>query len=209
MCGIVGYIGENKARPVLMNGIRRLEYRGYDSAGISIINDNKMVSERSVGFVDELEKKLNGKFDEGTLGIVHTRWATHGAPTVENAHPHCDCTGNISIVHNGIIENSIAKFLNEGERIEDERSKTEGWSMQNAVALSSAIGLLTIATALVGVHASYEIKKAKRYRRTQMFCWIALFSRGLIIFGPSLILIAMILTMLDREDFEDFDTEED
>ena len=105
MCGIVGYIGENKARPVLMNGIRRLEYRGYDSAGISIINDNKMVSERSVGFVDELEKKLNGKFDEGTLGIVHTRWATHGAPTVENAHPHCDCTGNISIVHNGIIEN--------------------------------------------------------------------------------------------------------
>ena len=105
MCGIVGYIGENKARPVLMNGIRRLEYRGYDSAGISIINDNKMVSERSVGFVDELEKKLNGKFDKGTLGIVHTRWATHGAPTVENAHPHCDCTGNISIVHNGIIEN--------------------------------------------------------------------------------------------------------
>ncbi len=105
MCGIVGYIGENKASPILINGIRRLEYRGYDSAGISIINDNKMVSERSVGFVDELEKKLNGKFDEGTLGIVHTRWATHGAPTVENAHPHCDCTGNISIVHNGIIEN--------------------------------------------------------------------------------------------------------
>jgi len=105
MCGIVGYIGENKARPVLMSGIKRLEYRGYDSAGISIINENKMVCKRSVGFVDELEKKLNGSFDEGTLGIVHTRWATHGAPTVENAHPHCDCTGNISIVHNGIIEN--------------------------------------------------------------------------------------------------------
>jgi len=105
MCGIVGYIGENKARPVLMSGIKRLEYRGYDSAGISIINENKMVCKRSVGFVDELEKKLNGSFDEGTLGIVHTRWATHGAPTVENAHPHCDCTGSISIVHNGIIEN--------------------------------------------------------------------------------------------------------
>ena len=69
--------------------------------------------------------------------------------------------------------------------------------------------MLTIGTALVGVHASFEIKKAKRYRRTQMFCWIALFSRGLIIFGPSLILIAMILTMLDREDFEDYETEED
>jgi glucosamine--fructose-6-phosphate aminotransferase (isomerizing) len=105
MCGIVGYIGENKARPILINGIRRLEYRGYDSAGLSIIKDSEIICAKSVGFIDELEKKLNGKFDGGTLGIVHTRWATHGAPTVENAHPHCDCTGNISIVHNGIIEN--------------------------------------------------------------------------------------------------------
>jgi hypothetical protein len=103
----------------------------------------------------------------------------------------------------------VTMLEGEGERIEHERSKTEGWSMQNAVALSSTIGLLTIATALVGVHASFEIKKAKRYRRTQMFCWIALFSRGLIIFGPSLILLAMILTMLDREDFEDYGTKED
>ncbi len=105
MCGIVGYIGEKIAKPILINGIRRLEYRGYDSAGISILNDNKMVCKRSVGFIDELEKKINGIFAEGTMGIVHTRWATHGAPTVENAHPHCDCSGKISIVHNGIIEN--------------------------------------------------------------------------------------------------------
>ncbi len=105
MCGIVGYIGDKKAAPILINGIRRLEYRGYDSSGISIIENNKMFCEKSVGFISELEKKIDGKFAEGTVGIVHTRWATHGAPTIENAHPHLDCTGNISIVHNGIIEN--------------------------------------------------------------------------------------------------------
>ncbi len=105
MCGIVGYIGEKKARPILINGIRRLEYRGYDSAGISIIKDNEIICAKSVGYIDELEKKIGSKFNEGTLGIAHTRWATHGAPTVENAHPHCDCSGRISIVHNGIIEN--------------------------------------------------------------------------------------------------------
>ena len=105
MCGIVGYIGENKASPILINGIRRLEYRGYDSSGISIIENDKMLCEKSVGFISELEKKIHGKFNEGTIGIVHTRWATHGPPTIENAHPHIDCTGEISIVHNGIIEN--------------------------------------------------------------------------------------------------------
>ncbi len=105
MCGIVGYIGENKARPILINGIRRLEYRGYDSAGLSVIKDNEIICEKSVGYVDELDKKMDSRFNECTIGIVHTRWATHGAPTVENAHPHCDCSGKISIVHNGIIEN--------------------------------------------------------------------------------------------------------
>ncbi len=105
MCGIVGYIGENKASPILINGIRRLEYRGYDSAGLSIIKDNEIICAKSVGHIDELEKKIDSKFNEGTIGIAHTRWATHGAPTVENAHPHCDCSEKISIVHNGIIEN--------------------------------------------------------------------------------------------------------
>jgi len=105
MCGIVGYIGENEARPILINGIRRLEYRGYDSAGLSILKDNEIICEKSVGYIDEFEKKIDGKFNEGTIGIAHTRWATHGSPTLENAHPHCDCSGKISIVHNGIIEN--------------------------------------------------------------------------------------------------------
>ena len=123
MCGIVGYIGEKIARPILINGIRRLEYRGYDSSGISIIEDDKMLCEKSVGFVSELEKKISSKLNEGTLGIVHTRWATHGAPTIENAHPHIDCTGKISIVHNGIIENYNylkAKLENEGHAFNSE-----------------------------------------------------------------------------------------
>jgi glucosamine--fructose-6-phosphate aminotransferase (isomerizing) len=123
MCGIVGYIGGNKARPILINGIRRLEYRGYDSSGLSTIKDNEIICAKSVGYIDELEKKLDGKFDECTIGIVHTRWATHGAPTVENAHPHCDCSGKISIVHNGIIENYNylkAKLEKEGHTFKSE-----------------------------------------------------------------------------------------
>jgi glutamine---fructose-6-phosphate transaminase (isomerizing) len=117
MCGIVGYIGDKRAAPLLINGIKRLEYRGYDSSGISIIENNKLLCEKSVGFVSELEKKVDGKFNDGTVGIVHTRWATHGAPTIENAHPHIDCTGKISVVHNGIIENHNylrAKLESEG-----------------------------------------------------------------------------------------------
>ena len=90
-----------------------------------------------------------------------------------------------------------------GERTKDERSQTDGWSMENAVALATVEGLFTIGCALVGVHASFEIKRKKRYRRTQAFCWIGLFSRGLIIFGPTLILLSMILLMLNKDDFED------
>tara|TARA_B100000767_G_scaffold275396_1_gene312161 strand:- start:5105 stop:5998 length:894 start_codon:yes stop_codon:yes gene_type:complete len=89
------------------------------------------------------------------------------------------------------------------ERTKDERSQTEGWSMENAVALATVEGLFTIGCALVGVHASFEIKRKKRYRRTQAFCWIGLFSRGLIIFGPALILLSMVLLMLNKDEFED------
>ena len=123
MCGIVGYIGDNRAAPILINGIKRLEYRGYDSSGISIIENNKLLCEKSVGFVSELEKKVDGKFNDGTVGIVHTRWATHGAPTIENAHPHIDCTGKISVVHNGIIENHNylrAKLESDGHSFKSE-----------------------------------------------------------------------------------------
>ena len=97
----------------------------------------------------------------------------------------------------------ITMVEGEGERTKDELSATEGWSMENAVALATFEGIFTIACALVGVHASFEIKRKKRYRRTQAFCWVGLFSRGLIIFGPALILLGMIFLMLDKDDFED------
>ena len=97
----------------------------------------------------------------------------------------------------------ITMVEGDGERFKDERSETEGWSLENAVALATFEGLFTIGCALVGVHASFEIKRKKRYRRTQAFCWVALFSRGLIIFGPALILLSMVLIMLNKDEFED------
>lgn len=112
MCGIIGYIGNKQALPILINGLRRLEYRGYDSAGIAMIksqdtNNKKQIIEsvRAVGKIDELAKKVKDKNLMGTVGIAHTRWATHGGVTEVNAHPHTGCTDDLMIVHNGIIEN--------------------------------------------------------------------------------------------------------
>lgn len=105
MCGIIGYIGNSKAAPILIEALKRLEYRGYDSAGISTINKNNIIIEKDIGKINEIEKKIDFKKIEGSVGISHCRWATHGNVTKENAHPHTDCTGSISIVHNGIIEN--------------------------------------------------------------------------------------------------------
>lgn len=112
MCGIVGYIGKNKATPILLDGIKSLEYRGYDSAGIAVLEVESVNREaqsvksiKSVGKVSVLEGKLNLSQFNGNLGIAHTRWATHGSVTEANAHPHSDCQGNIWLAHNGIIEN--------------------------------------------------------------------------------------------------------
>jgi glucosamine--fructose-6-phosphate aminotransferase (isomerizing) len=107
MCGIIGYLGEREATPVLMDGLKRLEYRGYDSAGVAVLeNGAEMTSvTKSEAKVDLLIAKLQDNMPSGRLGIGHTRWATHGKPTVVNAHPHSDCYGRISVVHNGIIEN--------------------------------------------------------------------------------------------------------
>ncbi len=104
MCGIVGYIGKKESLPILIDGLKRLEYRGYDSAGIAIQNGD-ILSYKSVGKIKELDEKIKNIDLLGNLGIAHTRWATHGAPSEENAHPHCDCSKKIWIVHNGIIEN--------------------------------------------------------------------------------------------------------
>jgi glutamine---fructose-6-phosphate transaminase (isomerizing) len=108
MCGIVGYIGPKKVVPVIIEGLRKLEYRGYDSAGIAVVTqDGKLEVRRAPGKLRNLEEVLAKSPIEGTYGIGHTRWATHGRPTEENAHPHRDCTGQIVVVHNGIIENYL------------------------------------------------------------------------------------------------------
>ena len=106
MCGIVGYIGKKEAYPILIKGLRRLEYRGYDSAGVALINDNNDLNVyKSKGKVDNLCEFCNDKDISGTVGIAHTRWATHGEPSSKNAHPHYSQSHNLAIIHNGIIEN--------------------------------------------------------------------------------------------------------
>ncbi|MEX2016327.1 MAG: glutamine--fructose-6-phosphate transaminase (isomerizing) [Candidatus Hydrogenedentales bacterium] len=105
MCGIVGYLGPRMARDVLLEGLRRLEYRGYDSAGVAVIEGKRLVIEKAAGKLKELETKLRAHPLSGHIGIGHTRWATHGPATDANAHPHCDASGRIAVVHNGIIEN--------------------------------------------------------------------------------------------------------
>ena len=108
MCGIVGYIGTQDATPILMEGLRRLEYRGYDSAGVAIQNGKGIEVQKLTGRVEALASALEASPLPGVSGIAHTRWATHGAPTEVNAHPHTDCSSKIALVHNGIIENADA-----------------------------------------------------------------------------------------------------
>jgi len=107
MCGIVGYVGRKRARPILIEGLKRLEYRGYDSAGLAVIQSGRVHVRKCPGRISALEESIGDDTEiaAATVGIAHTRWATHGAPTAENAHPHTDCTGRIAVVHNGIIEN--------------------------------------------------------------------------------------------------------
>ncbi len=105
MCGIIGYIGDKDALPILLKGLRRLEYRGYDSAGVAVIESGKITRVRSVGRIDKLTKELKNNELHGHIGIAHTRWATHGGVTQENAHPHVALDGKLALVHNGIIEN--------------------------------------------------------------------------------------------------------
>ena len=123
MCGIVGYIGQSEALPILVGGLKKLEYRGYDSSGIAIIENGGIHVVKASGKISALEDKLKSQAVTGKTGIAHTRWATHGAPTVENAHPHVSFDGKISIVHNGIIENYAslkAKLISEGVKFQSE-----------------------------------------------------------------------------------------
>jgi len=127
MCGIVGYIGNKKASNIILNGLKRLEYRGYDSAGISTYETDKILTTKYSGKVKDLENKIKSNGHEGRIGMGHTRWATHGKPTDINAHPHHDTTNKISIVHNGIVENyySIKKYLSSNDYTFKSETDTE------------------------------------------------------------------------------------
>ncbi len=106
MCGIVGYVGNRQAGPILLDGLRRLEYRGYDSAGVAVVENQRLRVHKKKGKIDEgLARLLGAQPVAGCLGIGHTRWATHGPPSDANSHPHLDQTGSIAVVHNGVIEN--------------------------------------------------------------------------------------------------------
>ena len=119
MCGIVGYVGLRQAAPLLIEGLKRLEYRGYDSAGIALISEGRLLVEKTAGKIAQLEAQLGSDVPPSVTGIAHTRWATHGAPNTRNAHPHADCTGSLAVVHNGIIENATvlrAKLEEKGHK---------------------------------------------------------------------------------------------
>src|SRR5213594_3417468 len=123
MCGIIGYIGPKEVVPVLIDGLRRLEYRGYDSAGVAVVRDGAVNLRRSAGKLSNLEDVIGLDPITGDYGVGHTRWATHGRPTEENAHPHRDCTGKVVVVHNGIIENYVLlkrKLAEEGHKFTTE-----------------------------------------------------------------------------------------
>ncbi len=119
MCGIIGYIGDRPTSEMLLAGLRSLEYRGYDSAGIAVVGPRGLEVLRSEGKLDNLARQIDHNKSNGSYGVGHTRWATHGRPNEENAHPHRDCTGSIVVVHNGIIENYLAlkqKLVEQGHK---------------------------------------------------------------------------------------------
>ncbi|WP_045576560.1 class II glutamine amidotransferase, partial [Desulfosporosinus sp. I2] len=123
MCGIVGYIGNRVAIPILVDGLKKLEYRGYDSAGVAVLDHNEIVVSKSVGKLVALEEELGVNYSQSFMGIGHTRWATHGRPSQVNAHPHCDCGQDFVVVHNGIIENYLElkdKLIEKGHQFVSE-----------------------------------------------------------------------------------------
>ena len=174
MCGIVCYVGQKQAMPILLEGLKKLEYRGYDSAGLAIQQGNDIQCHRAAGKIVELERKLNGVDIKGTAGIAHTRWATHGEPNETNAHPHRDQDENVFLIHNGIIEN----FLSLKKRLEKQgvafRSETDtevlahlvglnfNGSLEEAVRKTISQVEGTFGLAVIHRHAPGEIVVARR-----------------------------------------------
>lgn len=173
MCGIVGYIGEKKARPILINGLKRLEYRGYDSAGIAVFDNQQINVTKNVGKISALEGILDDSTANGTVGIAHTRWATHGEPNTVNAHPHWDENGDIVLVHNGIIENynSIRKVLEEKGHTFRTETDTETIAhlieelFQNGTSFEEAFR-----NALNEVEGTYGLAMISRHDPDKIYC---------------------------------------
>ena len=172
MCGIVGYIGKRGAYPILIKGLHRLEYRGYDSAGIALIHEGVLKVYKTKGKVCELEQYAGQKDVAGTIGIAHTRWATHGEPSRHNAHPHYSQSEELAIIHNGIIENyAVLKegLISEGYTFQSETDTEvlvqliEFMKKSNGTDLSSAIQL-----ALNQVVGAYAIAVLDRHNPDQI-----------------------------------------
>jgi len=160
MCGIVGYTGPRQAAPLLLEGLRRLEYRGYDSAGLALIEDGRIEVHKAAGKISVLEKALGTALPPGHTGIAHTRWATHGAPNTVNAHPHTDCGGTLALAHNGIIENAGALRTALGKRGHVFRSETDTEVLAHLIEeLLAGAGTLVeaVAGALLQVEGTYGI----------------------------------------------------
>ena len=162
MCGIVGYIGRREAYPILIKGLKRLEYRGYDSAGVALINtDGQMNVYKAKGKVSDLEETVSTKDTSGSVGIAHTRWATHGEPCQVNAHPHYSASGNLALIHNGIIENYAAlkeKLKRKGYTFRSETDTEVLVQLIDYVRESKKLDLLTaVEIALRSVIGAYAI----------------------------------------------------
>ncbi len=160
MCGIVGYTGPRQAAQLLLDGLRRLEYRGYDSAGLALVRDGQIEVHKAPGKISVLEQELGSRPPLGTTGIAHTRWATHGAPNVVNAHPHTDCGGTVALVHNGIIENAGALRTALSKRGHVFRSETDTEVLAHLIEemLAKGVSLVEgVAGALHQVEGTYGI----------------------------------------------------
>jgi len=158
MCGIVGYVGRRDAAPLVLESLKRLEYRGYDSAGLAVVGRGGLTVEKAAGKISVLEQRLNGRLPQGSTALAHTRWATHGVPSDTNAHPHTDCGGTIALVHNGIIENAgplRAALIRRGHRF---RSETDTEVLAHLIEQHYSASLeLAVAAALKQVEGTYGI----------------------------------------------------
>ena len=158
MCGIVGYIGNRPVLPVLVDGLKKLEYRGYDSAGIALLEKDRINIAKTKGKVHDLQKMVQGLESEAKIGIAHTRWATHGEPNSTNAHPHTDGSGNIALVHNGIIENFNALKQWLSERGHQFKSDTDTEVLAHLIEEQSGSSLLeTLSQCLLEVQGTYGL----------------------------------------------------